>query len=201
MDIAPGVSANTWWGLKLGPDNRADWRKARSILRARINERYIVPCDRLINAEVRKAPGKRRYGFAVMALDCLLIETMGAFLDGLTDTTGHSRRVFCKFLRATAPFANAFAKPRLAEKFYDQFRCGILHQAEVKGEGRVWSIGPIVDVDGERITVNRNAFHAALKAAFSNYLSELSDPANASLRENFKRKMDFIARTPPAARP
>jgi hypothetical protein len=52
----------------------------------------------------------------------------------------------------------------------------------------------MVQDDGSRIIVNRNKFHDLLKAEFQGYLIELRDPAQAELRDNFRKKMDFISR-------
>ena len=196
MEIAPGIHADVWHGLDLQSPTSGGWRKAVSILRARIEDRYLIPADRLVNAEKNKSAHRRRYGFAVLALDCLLVETLGAFVEGRTDTERKSRKVFSAFLRTREPFAAHFAAPGVAERFYDEFRCGILHQAEIKGRSLVWSVGPLLEIHGNAMTINRNRFHTSLRQAFSNYLAELRDPANTELRRHFTNKMDFIARKP-----
>ncbi len=48
--------------------------------------------------------------------------------------------------------------------------------------------------DSEGLIINRNKFHDRLKFEFNQYLEELSDSENGILRENFRRKMDFICR-------
>jgi hypothetical protein len=123
------------------------------------------------------------------------VETLGAFIEGFEDTLGKSQKTFCTFLRTRKQFAADFTTDDLAEKFYEQFRCGILHQAESGGESKVWSIGPLLRVEGNAITVNRNKFHDCLKAEFQTYLGELRDPRNFVLRGNFRGKMNFISRT------
>lgn len=64
-----------------------------------------------------------------------------------------------------------------AERFYEEFRCGILHQAEIGGDTKVWSVGALLQDKGRRIIVNRNKFHNLLKAEFQGYLAELREPA------------------------
>ena len=98
-------------------------------------------------------------------------------------------------VRTRKQFAAEFTTDDLTKNFYEQFRCGILHQAEVGGEGKVWSVGPSLRVEGGAITINRNKFHECLKAEFQTYLSELRDPRNLILRENFRKKMNFVSRT------
>jgi hypothetical protein len=194
MQIAPGVEATIWQGLKLDDPRSGGWDAAVEILSARIHERYIAPVDFLVASEATKPPSDRRYGFTVLAVDCMLVETLGAFLEGLEDTEGKSKKTFCNFLRTRRLFAAEFSSDELAEKFYKQFRCGILHQAESGGASKVWSVGPMLRVEGNAITVNRNKFHDCLKAEFQNYLSELRDSKNSALRTNFRKKMDFVSR-------
>ncbi len=194
MQIAPGVDASVWGGLKLDDPNSPDWAKAIGILEARLNDRYIQPVDFLIASEVNKPPSERRYGFTVMAIDCLLVETLAAFIEGLEDTEGESKRIFRTFLRTRKQFAADFPNDDIAIKFYKQFRCGILHQAESGGDSKVWSVGPLLRVDGNAITVNRNKFHHCLKEEFQAYLAELRDPKNSTPRSNFLKKMNFISR-------
>ncbi len=84
----------------------------------------------------------RRFGFTILAVDCLVIETLEAFIEGLEDTEGKSRATFCKFLRSRPLFAAEFTTEDLAEQFYYQFRCGILHQAEVGGDSGSGPLDP-----------------------------------------------------------
>jgi hypothetical protein len=194
MQIAPGVDASVWHGLKLDDPDSPDWAKAVSILEARLHDRYVQPVDFLIASEENKPLSERRYGFTVLAIDCLLVETFAAFIEGLEDTEGESKRIFRTFLRTRKQFAADFPTDDIANKFYKQFRCGILHQAESGGDTRVWSVGPLLRVDGDAITVNRNKFHDCLKAEFQSYLTELRDSKNLPLRNNFRKKMNFISR-------
>ena len=194
MEIAPHIAAEKWQALKLEDPASPDWAAGVQILEARIHERFIDPVDHLIAAEDGKPILEKRFGFIILAVDCLLVETLGAFVEGLTDTIGQSGPTFCKFLTTRPLFKNEFTPDR-AQRFYKEFRCGILHQAEIGGDSRVWSVGPILQDDGARIIVNRNRFHDLLKAEFQSYLAELRDPAKADLRANFRTKMNFISRT------
>jgi hypothetical protein len=194
MQIAPGVQAAEWQALKLDDHASPDWATAVQILEGRIHERYIEPIDHLIAAEETRPPTERRFGFTVLAVDCLLIETLGAFLDGLEDTEGKSKVTFCRFLTTRPLFAGDFTED-LAKRFYKEFRCGILHQAETGGDSKVWSVGPLIRDDGGKLSVNRNKLHERLKAEFQNYLAELRNPANVDLRSKFRAKMDFISRS------
>jgi hypothetical protein len=193
MEIAPGVEAGRWHTLRLDDPANPDWAEAIRILEARIYERFIDPIDQLIMVEEARPVIERRFGFAVLAVDCLLVETLGAFLKGLPDTIGKSEATFCEFLTTRPLFKDEFTLER-AKRFYKEFRCGILHQAEIGGDSRVWSVGPTLQDDGSRIIVNRNKFHESIKIEFQTYLAELRNPANVELRANFRTKMNFISR-------
>ena len=192
MEIAPGIESDEWLALNLDDPVSTDWKTAISIIKARIWLRYIEPIDCLIVAEASKPPKERRFGFTILAVDCLLVETLGAFLDGLTTTDKKSTATFCSCLTRRMP--DQFPSYDLAFQFYKQFRCGILHHAEIGGASKVWSVGPIVRIENGAIVVNRTEFHERLKIEFEKYLSELADPTNTQLRTNFKTKMDFISR-------
>jgi hypothetical protein len=194
MEIAPGVEARKWHRLCLDDPASPDWLEAIRILEARIQQRFIDAVDHLITWDEGRPVMERRFGFTILAVDCLLVETLGAFVKGLPDTIGKSEVTFCEFLTTRPLFKTEFTRERAA-RFYKEFRCGILHQAEIGGDSRVWSVGPMLQDDGSRIIVNRNKFHESLKKEFQTYLAELGDPASAKLRANFRTKMNFISRT------
>ena len=194
MLIAPGIDAAEWQALKLDDPHSPDWDRAIVIFEARIQGRFVDPVDLLISSEDSKVASEKRFGFAILAIDCLLVETLDAFREGLKDTRGKSETAFCRFLTYRPTFANHFDKKR-ANRFYEDVRCTILHQAEIT-EGRVWSVGPLVQEKDGEIIVNRTEFHRALKAEFENYLAELRSPKEAKLRGNFRKKMNYICGAP-----
>ena len=193
MYIGPGYEDTDWKTLELNDDNSPDWPKAIKILEARIKGRYLDPGDMLIAAEKEIGPANRRFGFTVLAIDCLLIETFQAFVEGRKHTKYHSKQMFRNFLVTRPSFSKHFSQ-QLADRFFDDFRCGILHQAETPRESLVWSIGPLLKLDGTKMTINRTEFHEALKLEFVSYLSDLGDPQNAELRRHFRVKMDHICK-------
>jgi hypothetical protein len=193
MKIAPDVDSSEWQSLKLDDPHSSDWSRAISIVRERIYGRYFDPVDHLIAVEQQEPAVRRRFGFAIIAIDCLLIETFGAFVEGLETTDGKSKVTFCKFLTTRPKFKAAFTED-LARQFYEEFRCGILHQAEVGGASKVWSVGDLAQSSGGTLTINRTELHKTLKDDFDQYLADLAQPSNVDLRRNFRKKMDFICR-------
>ncbi len=128
--------------LKLELDDAAglDWNRAIEIFAARIQSPYLEPVDLLIEADESRSPIERRYGFSIMAIDSLLIETLQSFRDGLTDTKNKSKEMFKKYLTEREGFRDHFDEKQ-AKRYFYHFRCGILHQAEVMGPSLLWSVG------------------------------------------------------------
>jgi len=142
MYIAPGIDSKEYLDLKLNDPASPDWTFAIEIFRQRILARYVEPADLLIEADLKRKPAQRRYGFSILALDCLLIETLQSFREGLTDSKGKSEKMFKRFLSRSKSFQKYFTEDE-AVRFFKDFRCGILHQAEVMGPWLLWSVGSI----------------------------------------------------------
>ena len=159
----------------------------------RITSRYIDPTDKLLHEDSQRSATERRFGFTILAIDCLLIETFQAFIEGKLDTTSVSGLMFENFLTKRQSFKVHFTKA-IAEQFYKEFRCGILHQAEIQGTSLVWSVGALVWFQQGTMIVNRSEFHSLLKHEFGAYLGELRDLNNSQLRQNFRKKMDHVSR-------
>jgi hypothetical protein len=96
MYIAPGVADKEWLDLNLDDEDSVDWIKATEILRKRIYTRYLDAANLLIKDDEARKPLDRKYGFTVLAICCLLMETIQAFKDGLTDTNGKSKKTVKK---------------------------------------------------------------------------------------------------------
>lgn len=192
MDIAPKFSATEWKALDLS-SSEEDWQKAVNVFEQRISARYIEPVDLLLTAENDLPYKDRRFGFTVLSIDCLLIETIQSFKEGLVNTKGKSKEVFTRFLKESDRFKDYFSTEDHRDKFYYEFRCGILHQAEVQSSALVYSAGELYTRDNGRETVNRNAVHRALVYEFREYLDKLRAPESIELREKFKTKMDSVA--------
>lgn len=192
MKIAPGIDAADWKQLDLSTPESPDWNRGISILERRLKGRFTDPVEFLIADDQKRLADRRRFGFAILAIDCMLVETLQAFREGLTDTRGKSKELCTAFLTARASFKKFFTT-ELASRFYCEFRCGLVHNAQVFGSGRIWSVGPLLQLDAERITINRTAFHQAVALEIQTYLEELRAASAKELRENFRAKMDFVA--------
>jgi hypothetical protein len=188
MRISPKYSAYDW--KKIAFQNEEEWLLAIDIFQDRIKERFLDPIARIEACAYA--------GFAVLALDCLLIEMLQQFREGIYRTpSGQSKDYFVRFLTETS-FGEYFDK-RKAELFYRQIRSGILHQAEIRGSSKVLIEDdvPLVDYtdDNKGLIVNRKAFHDQLLREFEIYVTALQDPASLELRERFKKKMTSVCKT------
>ncbi|MFX1475996.1 MAG: hypothetical protein ACFFCO_11050, partial [Promethearchaeota archaeon] len=185
MMISPHYNVEHWRALDFSTED--DWQKAIEIFEDRVRGRFLD----IISLFEHCTYG----GFAVLALDCLLIETLQQFREGLSETPRRkSENFYVSFLTETS--FGSFFTTEMARMFYDQIRCGILHQAEVKGSSRVLirEGEPLVRItdNGKGLIINRKLFHEQLVKEFEDYVTQLpkDDPANMTLREKFKRKME-----------
>jgi hypothetical protein len=194
MDIAPDIPREKFTELNLNSPDSPDWQEAIKIFRSRIKNRFIDPIEIIINND---NPEKPKYGFAVLAIDCLLIETLQAFRDGLIDTDKKSKIAIRLFLTKSPSFKQHFDKIT-SKKFYYHFRCGILHQGETQYNSLVTTSSkkPMVtwNKKNNEMIINRRIFHEALMKDFDSYINDLEDKKNTELRNHFLRKMYFICR-------
>lgn len=192
MEIAKKITGEYFLSLDLSMTGK-DWPEAVNILQKRINERFIEPADLLIDHESHLPAIEKKYGFTILALDCMLCETIQSFYDGVPDSSGKSKELFSKFLLKRRNFAPFFSTKEEAEEFYYSFRCSLLHQAQTTKNTKIWSVGPLIVHKSGEVTVNRLKFHDAIKEEFNLYLESLLKMDDTSLLNNFKIKMNYIA--------
>lgn len=129
-------------------------------------------------------------GFSIMALECLLIETFAQFKNGLDDTQGASKAVYTAFLRNDL---QCFASQNIANAFYSNIRCGILHQAQTKpGSGLTFGMSKAIDYRQGFLMVSVDRFIEEMDSYFAEYCRRLHNRSEVLLRQNFIQKMDFI---------
>ncbi len=188
MRISTKYEAKDWHELTFQSED--EWHRAIDIFLDRIRERFLNPIDMIETYEYA--------GFAVMALDCLLIEMLQQFRKGRYRTpSGQSKEFFVNFLTETS--FGKFFDERKATLFYRQIRCGILHQAELRGSSKILidSEVPLVQYapDEKGLIVNRKLFHEQLAKELYSYVDLLRVASNAEARENFLTKMKSICKT------
>lgn len=126
--------------------SESDWRTAIEIFEDRINYRYLDAINVLqaSDDEHYREHRQRRFGFSMMALDCLLIETLAQFREGLKDSDEaktllglDNSEFYIRFLTQTSFCLKRVFDRSTAAAFYKTIRCGILHQAETKEDSKI----------------------------------------------------------------
>ncbi|WP_068782449.1 hypothetical protein [Paenibacillus sp. GM2] len=173
------------------------WEKAIDIFDDRIKGRFLNSIESILGLN------EFTNAFSATAIMCLLIETLYQFHNGIDESKelisgrryrGISKLAFRRFFTRSEYFKHSF-NDRVAGVFYDDIRCGILHQAQTKNGSQLTtdSYLPLVSEVDNGIRVNIILFYESLLKEYQNYINRLFDPANYDLRLNFIVKMDFIA--------
>lgn len=153
----------------------SDFKQVVDAFKTRIEDWYIKPAEALRQAAWNNS-------FAVMAIDCLLIDTLSQFHYGkMMSSRGTFKRYVRKKLkpfRANLPekiivrparrkrrkAPTTKLKPQKQEYYedfadilYHCFRCGILHEAHITGCGGLAGLGgKMVDIDPDTCTTYRD---------------------------------------------
>ncbi len=157
-------------------------------LRERHDERFFKPIRYL-----KGAPGNiQGYGFAMMALCALLVETIQSYRDGLPTTFAPELNRLRNMPKVPAPYRillglqinakktfQGFFRPHARQfsglsgaRFYKNIRNGLLHQGQTKAGWTLSKWGPGV-CDAKETVIFRDDFAKQLESAFGDYLAEL----------------------------
>lgn len=202
--ISAGISVAEWKekrGRLISYDcSKPEWEEAFQLLHVRIKTRFLNPIDWIL--EKRQDEGE---GFSVVALQCILIEFLEAFYQGkIYSTSGSprkfeynsSKQLFCDFLTKHKPFSDYFISKDNANGFFDNIRCGLLHEAATKKTSRINNApahNKLVSFepnDQSNMRLYRENFYQAILKFIETYKSELL--SCRTLQINFVRKMDDI---------
>jgi len=200
MLIRPVLKTRSWRPETLY--SKVDWTNLEIVVsefRKRLAQWYLVPTESLSGHQ----------SFPVIAMDCLLLDTLSQYEAG--EPTGNGD-LFKDFVRKYLP---EFQKPvrggiphrnRLlddcADVLYHGFRCGILHEAGLPPWAAIVEQDELVTVeesglaeyeDGTAcpvVIVDPFKLRNRLKNILDDYTTSLKDPApeNNSFRENFATK-------------
>lgn len=206
MKIA-GMRSDTDWqarkaSLKPG-ESPEEWARAfDDFFVERLKTRYFDPIEKI--RELKKDLGE---GFAIVAIQCSLIEFLGAIRTGQayvhrSELNGRKKTdqeytssggMFISFLTDNAPFSRVFTTKALAEDFYYGVRCALLHEARTKHGWRILAKDRsqrFVDVSTK--TVYRDHLHDAFLSHIDRYRNEIQ--GDASLQRAFVQKFDALCR-------
>lgn len=118
------------WLEKFDEESR---NKIISFIKSRFNERYILGVSVLKN-----------HGFLKMSVACFMIETLQCFKMGEQNSKYRSRLIFKTFFDEEENFAEF---KEISDDFYDNVRCGILHQSETTNAWRILCKGKLLDTN------------------------------------------------------
>ena len=194
--ISPKFSKKDWHDLNLPGEGAAceNWGTASKILRDRLYGRFLNPATKLICIERRKKLAT--YGFAILTLDCLCIETIQGFREGATDHGGKSKQLFTNFLKGWQEFTHCLTNVRDHEKalgaVYSSLRCALHHSGQTDGIVVNRKRDLVVFNGSKLIHINRDKFHYGVKNELDRYLAKIAGVGEAELKRNMKTKMDAI---------
>ena len=155
-----------------------------NLIRKRFEERYLEPI----------LDNPKRNGFAMLAICCLMVETLESFRHGWKDTSerGKSEAAFCGFFQAHEEFRDL--RP-VAHEFYRAVRCGILHQAETTHKWRVDREPGLLSEQAGVRWLSAFEFGKALRVVLNRYCDNLSNSDWSSpLWVNARKKLQAICR-------
>lgn len=148
-------------------------------IKSRFTERYITPlrCDTEL-----------KHGFCTMAICCLMIEALESFWQGWDDSRRQSKSAFCSFFNRSQ---NLSIFNGYIESFYEDVRCGILHQAETRMGWRIRRNGCLFAPQTK--TINATLFHNEMEKCLHYYCSTLEqEDWNSETWSNLRKKMKAI---------
>jgi hypothetical protein len=197
IKISPRYYQKDWDDLVLETRDSPDWDIAIKIFEDRMEGRFLKQIEILDKNPDRKIGVFA--GFAIMALDCLFIETLEQFFKGKIRTgQGMDEKAFFDFFQRSSKFKAFFNTQAKATIFYQQVRCGLLHQAQTKRKTTIHirPEGMLQWVDpkclGQGVMIQRRLFHAEVVGIYTSYVEKLKDKKQLNLKRKLKRKIDSI---------
>jgi len=191
------------------------WEQGFELFRKRILKKFIEPIDAII--ELKNHHGE---GFAIVTIQCALIETFSAFKYGkIYNHRYHegvdpgyqyndSREIFVKFLRNENIFEGHFwifeaggkvpDKPFSANDFYSNVRCALMHEGKTRKnwtinvKPRSLPVGVFLSESRGKKKIYRTVLQRSLKKYLNDYIDELRIEGNSELRKYFAREMDHL---------
>jgi hypothetical protein len=151
-----------------------------SFIKNRFTERYILPFR----------DNKSKHGFSMMAVSCLMIETLESFWNGWLNSKNKSEKAFCYFFDRSNRLIDFRG---YSKEFYKHVRCGILHQAETTGGWRITRKGELFNKLTK--TINATEFIKILEEELSDYCNKLNNSHwDSEIWRNLRKKMNKICK-------
>lgn len=212
MKIAGHKTTSDWLNLakKLNPKDDDYWCEAFSFFSERIFSRYTAPIDAIIKTDKNNGEG-----FAIVNLQCSLIETIESFINGCiceydskkrkniwkrTDQIlfVNNRDIFISFFKNRFPFKTFYID---GADYYHSVRCALLHETQTKNN---WKIkkginqGYAFEMKDGTKNIYRNNFQRDLQILIDSYKNAIvngdtfDNISSLDLRESFIHKFNYI---------
>lgn len=200
MQIAGKLTDKDWEELVICLDitKQENWGTAFNFFEQRITTRYLNPIKAILDMDLRTGEG-----FAVVNLQCSLIETIECFYRGwchieykkYIDSDGakiskSNVEIFKLFFLNREPFK---IKEIDGSDFCNNVRNALLHETQTKCNWKIKSGN--VEIY-EKVEVNkiiyREAFQRGIETLISNYKNEIIQGNDDKLRKNFIAKFNHI---------
>jgi hypothetical protein len=189
--------------INSNPKEKKLWKKVyNDFLYDRIKIRYLDPI-KAIEDTIGEYQGE---GFSIVTIQCSLIEFLETTITGETYKFknpdpknfeyNQSKKKFINFLEKRFPFSRIFDH-NLAKDVYENIRCGLLHEAQTKGNWliRVDNESDLIESRSDGMIVfDRDKFQKLLKKFFKKYKIDLLKDSNLQIA--LRRKINVICRLP-----
>lgn len=213
MRIAGTKTFSDWNEIekKLDPQSNAFWEEAFDFFNARIQTRYTNSIDEIL--QIKKFEGE---GFAVVSLQCSLIETIECFVNGWKFRNKpkgwfeknnsnniknfNNSTIFESFFQRRSEFSKDFID---GNDFYTSVRCGLLHETQTTNNWKIKRNDSRKEFDwyrqhGDVKTIYTYQLSNVIKSLITRYRTSImtgenfDEISNIRLRENFIDKMGHI---------
>jgi hypothetical protein len=195
-EIASGFKVGRYEQIRAALDIKdartSEWQEVLSAFQRRIRERFLWPIRELARHDKRERDERpTRAGFSILALDCLLIDTIQSFREGRISTGEISPAASFKSFLNTPRFLDFNSKDR--EEFFQYVRNALLHNGETRKDWKIQisSDGLLFkDKNTKTRTINRRLFHCGVLREFRILCRELE--SSTKVRQGFLRRMDAL---------
>jgi hypothetical protein len=181
VKISPRFADDDWRRINFSTED--GWRQAIGVVEDRIEGRWLKWVDQIIQGSYS--------GFAVLVLDCVVLESIWGFQNGKAVPHGHEREVYREIL-SSRRFRWSEA---VSDDFREFVRNGLMHDAETRGLWLVEATSPngaIISGDAAGgYVLNRTEFHKAVRGTFQDWLDTLRK-GDKTLHNNMRKRMDEI---------
>ena len=206
IKISKSFSANDWENLRpMLLNSNEEWPKAFEVFEERIKSRFIDPI------EIIKTIGKNEgEGFSIALISVVLLESLAAFELGKIYKFNKNElspneyssgiNLLKSFLINSSVFSSHFESKSKIDKFYENIRCGLVHEARTMNNDVIISQSSIKNTNNKFIYFNENGEYrlnrdlllVKIKEHIDEYKSRIIGN-DIELRNKFILKMDEIS--------